>query len=180
MTNHATASAVFGSALGRGRRHRRSAEPVISNVATATVTAIQTPALVLDKTVDPVSYDNAGDILSYTYVVTNTGNVTTTAPMTVTDDRAIVTCPPDLLAPGATRHLHRNVCGHPGRPRRRRRHQHGVGDAPAAATSPTGLGDRARRDHRPDLTSGEVRRRRQQHRAARLTDRCRGRRRPTR
>ena len=33
-------------------------------------------------------------LLNYTYGVTNTGNVTLTGPITVTDDKATVTCPP--------------------------------------------------------------------------------------
>ena len=49
-----------------------------------------------------------GDVISYSYLVTNTGNVTLTGPFTVTDDKATdETCPatPTSLAPGAS-HLH--------------------------------------------------------------------------
>ena len=35
----------------------------------------------------PGTYDHVGQVLSYTYLVTNTGNVTMTSPVTVTDDR---------------------------------------------------------------------------------------------
>jgi uncharacterized repeat protein (TIGR01451 family) len=87
VTNHATGSAVFDG------------NPVTSNQATATVTADQKPALSLDKSVTPAIYRAVGDVLSYSYVVTNTGNVTLTDPVTVTDDRATVTCPGTLLAP---------------------------------------------------------------------------------
>ena len=51
-----------------------------------------------------------------------------TAPVTVADDRATVTCPPTLLAPRRVAHLHRHLHRHPGRPRRRRGGQHRVGD----------------------------------------------------
>ena len=50
-----------------------------------------------------------------------------TAPVTVADDRATVTCPPTLLAPGETLTCTATY-RHPGRPQRRRGGQHGVGD----------------------------------------------------
>ena len=44
-----------------------------------------------------------GNVINYSYLVTNTGNVTLTGPVTVTDDKATVTCPRRRgLAPGAT------------------------------------------------------------------------------
>ncbi|WP_427454228.1 DUF7507 domain-containing protein [Litorimonas sp. WD9-15] len=60
----------------------------------ATVTGTQTPELSLEKTATSGDFSAAGDIVSYDYVVTNTGNVTVTAPITVSDDKiASVTCP---------------------------------------------------------------------------------------
>ena len=63
------------------------------------------PALTIDKTATPPTYSAAGDIINYSYQVTNSGNVTLTDPITVTDDKATVTCP-DLpvggLVPGAS------------------------------------------------------------------------------
>jgi uncharacterized repeat protein (TIGR01451 family) len=41
-----------------------------------TVNAVQSPALSIQKTVAEGSYDAVGDVLNYTIVVTNTGNVT--------------------------------------------------------------------------------------------------------
>ena len=40
--------------------------------------------------------------MTYTYVVTNIGNVTLTDPVSVDDDLATVICPPALLAPGGS------------------------------------------------------------------------------
>jgi len=52
----------------------------------ATVDADQQPALETVKTATSVNFENPGDITTYDYVVTNTGNVTITAPITVTDN----------------------------------------------------------------------------------------------
>ena len=41
-------------------------------------------------------------MISYSYAVTNTGNVTLAGPVTVADDKATVTCPAGGLAPGAS------------------------------------------------------------------------------
>ncbi len=69
----------------------------------ATVLATAAPALTLDKQViagDP--YAAVGEVISYTYQVTNTGNVTINA-LGVSDDRiATVNCPATTLAPGAS------------------------------------------------------------------------------
>ncbi len=42
----------------------------------ATATAIQTPSLSIDKSTTTATYDSVGDTLTYSYLVTNTGNVT--------------------------------------------------------------------------------------------------------
>ena len=47
------------------------------------------------------TYDCVGDTLAYSYLLTNTGNVTLAGPFTVSDDRTTVSCPADTsLAPG--------------------------------------------------------------------------------
>lgn len=64
------------------------------------------PAFSLEKTADVSQVTAAGDVITYTYVVTNSGNVTLTAQPQVTDDKiANVNCAPipgGGLAPGDT------------------------------------------------------------------------------
>ncbi|WP_198032569.1 DUF7507 domain-containing protein, partial [Aerolutibacter daejeonensis] len=92
VTNVATASAIFNNAA------------VNSAQDSATVTATQTASMSLEKTASPLVYAAAGDVISYSYLLTNTGNVTLSAPYTVADDKTTVTCPatPGTLAPGGT------------------------------------------------------------------------------
>ena len=98
----------------------------------------QSPALAIEKTVTgvdadttpPFSVDAAGDVISYSILVTNTGNQTLTE-VTVSDPRiANLDCDPALpgnqttgftLGPDRDADLHRDVHGDPGRHRRQRR-----------------------------------------------------------
>jgi uncharacterized repeat protein (TIGR01451 family) len=78
--------------------------PVNSNEATQTVTTTQMGALTLVKTANPTTYDHAGQIIAYSYEVTNSGPVTLHNAITVSDDKVTVTCdalPAGGLAPGA-------------------------------------------------------------------------------
>ena len=83
------------------RRRRRDLDGtrVASDADTATVDADQvTGAARSTRPRPPATYDEVGDVLTYTYEVTNTGNVTMAAPVTVTDDRATVDLPADDAA----------------------------------------------------------------------------------
>lgn len=65
------------------------------------------PAVTLVKSVDPATATGAGDSVTYSFLVTNTGNVTLTNPSVTetafsgTGDAPEVTCPTGPLAPGA-------------------------------------------------------------------------------
>ena len=72
---------------------KASAGGTDSNEDNETVTAVQSPSLVLDKTASPISADAVGDVISYTYLVSNNGNVRLAGPVTVADDKATVSCP---------------------------------------------------------------------------------------
>ncbi|MGZ6346017.1 MAG: DUF7507 domain-containing protein, partial [Anaerolineales bacterium] len=69
-----------------------------ANHDSATVTAVITTGLTLDKTVAESTYTLVGDLLHYSYVVKNTGNVTLTS-VGVTDDKTTAACPKPTLAP---------------------------------------------------------------------------------
>ena len=86
-------------------------DPVESPFDNTETPTDSTPALALEKTgtLDDADGDglaDAGETITYGFVVTNTGAVTLTSP-TVTDlelseGGVTVTCPPDALAPGAS------------------------------------------------------------------------------
>lgn len=98
VTNTATATGDFGGTT------------VTSNTDSQTANATQTPELTLVKSItlgDP--YTAAGDVITYSYLLTNSGNVTLTGTgaggvFTVTDDKTTVTCPatPTSLESGDT------------------------------------------------------------------------------
>ncbi|MEJ5241413.1 MAG: TadE/TadG family type IV pilus assembly protein [Anaerolineales bacterium] len=92
VTNQATATARAGS------------NTVTSNQATTTITAAQNPRLSLTKQANP-TFGGEGSTITYTYTLTNNGNVTLTAPYVVSDNKiSNVSCPntPNSLAPGAS------------------------------------------------------------------------------
>ena len=71
-----------------------SAGPITSDTDDAVVQAAQTPAIAMTKTASPQVFATVGQTINYSYVITNTGNVTITDPLTVSDDRiANVSCP---------------------------------------------------------------------------------------
>ena len=57
------------------------------NQTQATITAINKIQLWLIKSANPKDYSTEGRNITYTYTVTNSGNVTISAPITVTDDK---------------------------------------------------------------------------------------------
>ena len=85
------------------------------------------PALTLVKTRhadDP--YTAVGDVIAYSYLVTNTGNVTLTGRHRQPTTSVTVEPARHATTPRPERddHLHRHLHRHPGRPRRRHGHQH--------------------------------------------------------
>ena len=66
-----------------------SADGTSSPTDTETADATQSPALSIDKSItsgDP--YDSVGDVVAYSFLVTNTGNVSLAGPVSIDDDQA--------------------------------------------------------------------------------------------
>ena len=69
------------------------------------LTGTQSASLSLDKTTTSSGFTAVGDPLAYSYLITNSGNVTLAGPFTVADDKTTVELPGDGLA-GACRLAH--------------------------------------------------------------------------
>ena len=90
VDNTATASCNFGGST-------------LSDRASIRVTGSQNPRLTISKSARETNFTSAGDIINYTFTVSNTGNVTLTG-VTVSDPNAVVNCPgaPATLSPNAS------------------------------------------------------------------------------
>ncbi len=76
---------------------------ITSTPDSVTVNADQSPELTLIKSADLASYDTVGQVITYTFDVENTGNVTISGQITVDDDQTTdESCPAGDLAPGAS------------------------------------------------------------------------------
>ena len=62
--------------IATGHAQTLGGTPVNSNNASATVNAEKKPALAIDKTAQETTYDHVGDVIHYSYQVTNAGNIT--------------------------------------------------------------------------------------------------------
>ncbi len=88
VTNKASATGYFNNKL------------IKSNDAIATVT-VPKPALSLTKSASSKTYEASGQKITYTYVVTNSGNAVISGPISVTDDKlGILSISSSALSPG--------------------------------------------------------------------------------
>ncbi|PJI54114.1 hypothetical protein CTI14_19485, partial [Methylobacterium radiotolerans] len=105
------------------------------------------PALTVAKTADRTEITAAGQTITYSFLVTNTGNVTVRdvtveeGTFTGTGTAPVVTCPAGAatMVPGAQVDLYGGVCRHAGGHRRRWGDQHRDGDGHAAVGRAAGV-----------------------------------------
>ena len=73
-----------------------------SKTATLTVTSVQSPALTIVKSASPTNDSTVGQTITYTYTVTNSGNVNIKGPINIIDSRinGSILIPNTDLAPG--------------------------------------------------------------------------------
>jgi len=77
-------------------------DPLPSESDSAIVDGTQTPSLDIDKQAVDTSYAAVGDVLDYTYLVRNTGNVDITNILVTDDLIPSISCPATTLVPGAS------------------------------------------------------------------------------
>ena len=98
ITNVASAT---GNPPGEGAPVTGTSDPLVIDSA-------QSPAITLDKTADTAGFDAAGTLVTYSYLATNTGNVTLD-PVSVTDPMeglSSIDCPATSLAPQVSETCH--------------------------------------------------------------------------
>ena len=89
VTNTATASGIPPPARCRTQRHRQRSR------------LLGTPSWTLTKTPTPTAYSAAGQVINYSFLLRNTGDVAVSA-ISISDNRiATVSCPATTLAVGA-------------------------------------------------------------------------------
>jgi LysM repeat protein len=88
VTNRASVSV---SAFGIVLLDKRTAAVMEGQTATTTISYVLPP--VLKKTADREIYDAIGQVITYTYEITNINNVDLTGPITVEDNKVNVSCP---------------------------------------------------------------------------------------
>jgi uncharacterized repeat protein (TIGR01451 family) len=97
-----------GSITNTGTATGHGAGRTVTAQSSVCIPATQTPTIALLKTADHTSFSTPGTVVTYSYLVTNTGNVTLN-PVTVTDPMSglsPVTCPDTALAPEANETCH--------------------------------------------------------------------------
>jgi Autotransporter beta-domain len=93
------AGSVTNHAIATGDRCNDGCN--VSAQAQATVNFVAQPSWTLTKTPNPTTYTAAGQVVAYSYLLTNTGNVAINA-ISINDNKvAPVSCPANSLAPGA-------------------------------------------------------------------------------
>jgi uncharacterized repeat protein (TIGR01451 family) len=81
-----------------------STTPVVSDPSTATAPAAQRPGISVVKSASPSSFSRAGQVIAFSFLVTNTGNVTLSGVLVDDTDRpglSSISCPSGTLAPAA-------------------------------------------------------------------------------
>ena len=102
------AGSVMNSATAQGDPPG-STTPVVSGPSTATVPAEQAASISVLKSAEPGSFAAAGETIHYSFLVTNTGNVTLTGVQVNDDDLpglSAIDCPDATLAAGASQTCH--------------------------------------------------------------------------
>ncbi len=96
-----------GSVTNQATAHGNppTGSPVVSAPSSATITAVQSPAITVVKSASPSTFSVAGETMNYTFDVTNSGNVTLSS-VDVHDTGlpglSAISCPHSTLAAGAS------------------------------------------------------------------------------